>query len=87
MSFAPLVATITGSTTFFTRGAARSRSATTSIASGVASMPVLSARTLYISKTASSWSAMNAAGTSRTLRTPRGFCAVSAANTVQPCSP
>ena len=46
MSFAPLVATITGSTTFAISGWRAIRSATTSIAAASANMPVLSARML-----------------------------------------
>ena len=46
ISFAPLVATITGSTTFAISGWRARRSATTSIAAASASMPVLSARML-----------------------------------------
>ena len=86
ISRAPLVAIMTGSITFAISECGPIASAMTSIAAGSASIPVLSALMSYTPRTASSCAFTKSAGTVWIADTSRGFCAVSAANTVHPCS-
>ena len=85
-SFAPELATITGSTTSGT-GCASRKSATVSISSREKSIPVFAASTPMSSKTASSCAPTKPGGSSWTAVTPDVFCAVSATIALMPWQP
>ena len=87
MSFAPDVATITGSsTTFFALCAVR-RSAITVMSSALDTMPIFTATGGISSNTASICAASISGGVLVTIVTPVVFCAVSAAIAVMPNTP
>ena len=84
MSWSPLVATITGSTTSGPTGRRESTSTTACTTAAEPSMPVLAACTVTSSSRVSSCWATKAAGTGCTPVTPWVFCAVRAVSTAQP---
>ena len=79
---APLVATMTGSTTMFSACHLSRLAAITRMISADDTMPIFTASGRMSEKTASICSETNAAGTSCTPVTPSVFCAVSAVMTV-----
>ena len=86
-SRAPLVATITGSTTSGRPGCAAAKSATTPMSAAFSSIPVLTAQRSKASATCANWSRSTSGSMPCTSPTPKGFCAVTAVMAAHPCTP
>ena len=87
MSAAPLVATMTGSTTMLPASWRRRPRATVRATRALESMPILTEAGRMSSNTASIWSATICTSVSCMERTPQVFCAVSAQITLWPYKP